>query len=208
MPTKPMRRAIADPNALEDAAAIIRAGGVVAIPTDTLYGLAVDPFNADAVARLFAAKGRPDDRAIPLIAADRPQIEQHIGPLTPAAARLAETFWPGPLTLLLAAPRAMAAAVSAGTGKVGVRVPDDRCARAICAAAGRPVTATSANVSGEPSTADPSDVERALGDRIMYLFDAGPTKGGPPSTIVDVSVAEPALVRAGAIGWEEIRKWL
>ena len=195
-------------DAIEEAAKWILLGEVVALPTDTLYGLAVDPFNAGAVARLFAAKGRPDDRAIPLIAADRGQVERHIGPLMPLAARLAEQFWPGPLTLLLPAPRAMAAAVSAGTGRVGVRVPDDRCARAICAAAGRPITATSANVSGAPATADPSDVERALGDRIMLLFDAGRTKGGAPSTIVDVTAAQPALVRAGAIQWEEIQRWL
>ena len=195
-------------DAIEEAAKWILLGEVVALPTDTLYGLAVDPFNAGAVARLFAAKGRPDDRAIPLIAADRGQVERHIGPLMPLAARLAEQFWPGPLTLLLPAPRAMAAAVSAGTGRVGVRVPDDRCARAICAAAGRPITATSANVSGAPATADPSDVERALGDRIMLLFDAGRTKGGAPSTIVDVTAAQPALVRAGAIHWEEIQRWL
>jgi len=195
-------------DAIEEAAKWILLGEVVALPTDTLYGLAVDPFNAGAVARLFAAKGRPDDRAIPLIAADRGQVERQIGPLMPLAARLAEQFWPGPLTLLLPAPRAMAAAVSAGTGRVGVRVPDDRCARAICAAAGRPITATSANVSGAPATADPSDVERALGDRIMLLFDAGRTKGGAPSTIVDVTAAQPALVRAGAIHWEEIQRWL
>jgi L-threonylcarbamoyladenylate synthase len=194
-------------DAIEEAAKWIRLGEVVALPTDTLYGLAVDPFNVQAVARLFAAKGRPDDRAIPLIAADRAQVEGHIGPLTGAAATLAETFWPGPLTLLLPAPRAMAAAVAAGTGKVGVRVPADRSARAICASVGRPVTATSANLSGEAPTANPSEVERALGDRIMLLFDAGPTAGGAPSTIVDVS-GTPTLVRAGAIAWEAIQKCL
>jgi len=207
-----VRRVFVDPeapqrDAIEEAAKWILEGEVIALPTDTLYGLAVDPFNAAAVARLFAAKGRPEDKGIPLIAADRAQIERHIGALTGSAARLAERFWPGPLTLLLLAPRAMAAAVSAGTGRVGVRVPDDRCARAICAAAGRPITATSANVSGAPATPSPDDVERSLGDRIMLLFDAGPTRGGPPSTIVDVSSAnsEPALVRAGAIAWNQIQ---
>jgi L-threonylcarbamoyladenylate synthase len=195
-------------DAIEEAAKWIVLGEVVALPTDTLYGLAVDPFSADAVARLFAAKGRAEDRAIPLIAADRGQVERHIGPLTPLASRIADRFWPGPVTMLLPAPRAMAPAVSAGTGKVGVRVPDDRCARAICAAAGRPVTATSANVSGEPATADPSEVEHALGDRIMFLFDAGPARGGAPSTIVDVTDAQPALIRAGAIAWEEIQRCL
>jgi L-threonylcarbamoyladenylate synthase len=87
-------------------------------------------------------------------------------------------------------------------------VPADRCARAICAAVGRPITATSANVSGQSPTADPSEVERTLGDRIAFLFDAGTTRGGAASTIVDVSGVEPALVRAGAISWEEIQACL
>src|SRR5439155_5959724 len=121
---------------------------------------------------------------------------------------LADRFWPGPLTLLLPAPRAMAAAVSARTGRVGVRVPADHCARAICAAVGRPVTATSANVSGAPAAADPNDVERTLGDRIALLFDAGPSRGGTPSTIVDLGGAAPAIVRAGAVSWEEIQACL
>jgi L-threonylcarbamoyladenylate synthase len=208
-----VRRVTVDPDApqrdaIEEAAKWIRAGEIVALPTDTLYGLAVDAFNADAVARLFAAKGRPEDRGIPLVAADRAQIEEHVAPLSGSGARLAERFWPGPLTLLLPAPRALAAAVSAGTGKVGVRVPADRCARAICAAVGRPITATSANISGEPATADPSEVERTLGDRIMFLFDAGPVRGGAPSTIVDVTTAEPTLVRAGAVSLDEIHACL
>jgi L-threonylcarbamoyladenylate synthase len=195
-------------DAIEEAAKWILAGAVVALPTDTLYGLAVDPFNAAAVARLFAAKGRPEDRGIPLIAADRAQVEQHLGPLIGSAARVAERFWPGPLTLLLPAPRALAAGVSAGTGRVGVRVPADKCARAICAAVGRPITATSANVSGEPATADPSEVERTLGASVTFLFDTGRSRGGAPSTIVDLNTVPPTLVRAGAISWDEIQACL
>ena len=208
-----MRRVLVDReapqrDAIEEAAKWILIGEIVALPTDTLYGLAVDPFSAAAVARLFAAKGRPEDRGIPLIAADRAQIDAHIGALTRTAARLAETFWPGPLTLLLPAPRALAAGVSAGTGRVGVRVPADACARAICAGVGRPITATSANVSGAPATADPDEVERTLGDRIVFLFDAGPTRGGAPSTMVDCSAGEATLVRAGAISWDRIQACL
>src|SRR5438046_1133353 len=131
-----MRRVAVDPgapqrDAIEEAAKWILLGEIVALPTDTLYGLAVDPFSVAAVARLFAAKGRPDDRGVPLVAADRAQIEQHLAPIAGSAARLADTFWPGPLTLLLPAPCALAARVSAGTGTVGVRVTADRCARAI-----------------------------------------------------------------------------
>jgi len=201
-------RAAPQRDAIEEAAKWIANGGVVAIPTDTLYGLAADPFAAAAVARLFDVKGRSADRALPLIASDAPQVLAHIGRLPPDAARLAGRFWPGPLTLLLAAPRALAAGVSGGTGKVGVRVPADVVARRICAAVGRPITATSANVSGEPATADPAEVERALGDRIDLLIDTGPAPGGAPSTIVDATGAAPVLVRAGALAWDEIQACL
>ncbi len=160
------------------------------------------------MARVFAVKGRPAARALPLIAADAAQVAAHLGRLPPDAERLAARFWPGPLTLLVAAPRALARDVAGGTGKVGVRVPADAVARAICAAVGRPITATSANVSGDAATADPADVERVFGDRIDLLIDTGRTPGGAPSTIVDATGAGPALVRAGAIPWDEIQAWL
>jgi L-threonylcarbamoyladenylate synthase len=195
-------------DAIEEAAAWILRGGVVALPTDTLYGLAVDPFRRDAVARLFAVKGRGAERAVPLIAADSAQVAAHLGPLSPVAARLAERFWPGPLTLLVAAPRLLVPEVTGGTARVGVRVPADAVARAVCQAAARPITATSANLSGQPATADPDEVERTLADRIDLLLDTGPTPGGAPSTIVDVTASEWRVVRAGAIPWDDIRTWL
>jgi L-threonylcarbamoyladenylate synthase len=201
-------RASPQRDAIDEAAMWIVRGGIVAIPTDTLYGLAADPFSAVAVARLFAVKGRSADRALPLIASDAEQVAAHIGRLSPDAARLAARFWPGPLTLLVAAPRALPTDVSGGTGKVGVRVPADDVARRICAAVGRPITATSANMSGEAATADPAQVERTLGDRIDLLIDTGPTPGGAPSTIVDATGATPVLVRTGALEWDEIQAWL
>jgi L-threonylcarbamoyladenylate synthase len=204
-----MRRVFVDPgspqrDAIQEAAHWILTGGVVALPTDTLYGLAADPFSAYAVARVFAAKGRGAERALPLIAADAAQVVAHLGALSPLATRLAQRFWPGPLTLLVAAPRGLAREVTGGTGKVGIRVPADDVARAVCAASGRPITATSANISGEPATSSPDEVERTLGDRIDLLIDAGPTRGGAASTIVDVTGAEPTLIRAGAISWQDI----
>jgi L-threonylcarbamoyladenylate synthase len=111
------------------------------------------------------------------------------------------------LTLQIPAPVALARDVTGGTGRVGVRVPAHAIARAICHAAG-PVTATSANRSGESATADPSEVERTLGGSVDMLIDAGPTRGGAPSTIVDVTGAAPRLVRAGAVSWEELQAWL
>jgi L-threonylcarbamoyladenylate synthase len=208
-----MRRVFVDPgapqrDAIDEAAKWIRAGSVVAIPTDTLYGLAADPFNTGAVARVFVVKGRAAARALPLIAADAAQIARHLGALPKMAMRLADHFWPGPLTMLMPAAAALAPDLSGGTGKVGVRVPADPIARAVCAACGYPVTATSANVSGEPAPATADEVERMLGDRIEFLLDGGPTRGGAPSTIVDVTDGEPRLVRAGAVSWDEIRAWL
>jgi L-threonylcarbamoyladenylate synthase len=208
-----MRRVFVDPeapqrDAIEEAAKWVGMGGLVAIPTDTLYGLAVDPFRADAVERLFDAKARPPDRAIPLIAADADQVSSAIGTLPPTGARLAERYWPGPLTLVVSAPRGLARRVTGDGATVGVRVPRHDVARAIARAFGRPITATSANLSGQPPTADPDEVEAALGERVDLLIDVGRTPGGPPSTIVDVTGDAPRLIRAGAVSWDEIRRWL
>lgn len=205
-----MRRVVVNParphrDAVQEAAKLIRAGAVVAIPTDTLYGLAANPFSAEAVLRVFEAKRRPPDRPLPMIAADIEQIATHVGALSKTAAALAARFWPGPLTLLMDAPRSIGPHVTAGTGRVGVRVPDSAVARAVCLAVGYPITATSANISDAPGSADPGVVEDTLGDRIALLLDGGSTPGGPASTIVDVTVDPPRLVRAGAISWEQVQ---
>jgi L-threonylcarbamoyladenylate synthase len=157
---------------------------------------------------VFTVKGRAADQGLPLIAADLAQVAACLGALSPAGDRLAAKFWPGPLTLLLPAPVALTRDVTGGTGHVGVRVPAHDIARAICRAAGHPITATSANRSGQPATADPAEVERTLGDSIDLLIDSGPTRGGLPSTIVDVTTPVARLVRAGAVPWDEIQAWL
>ena len=208
-----LRRVVVDPDrpdpaALDEAVWAIRAGGVVALPTDTLYGLAVDPFRAEAVARVFDAKQRPDDRPLPLIASDVKQVRDRLGHIPPLAERLVARFWPGPLTLLVPASPALDERVSAGTGKVGVRVPAHETARLLCRACRIPLTATSANLSGAPASADAEDIAHMLGDRIDVLIDAGRTPGGPPSTIVDTTGTELLLVRAGAISWDDIHACL
>jgi L-threonylcarbamoyladenylate synthase len=191
--------------ALAEAVAILRAGGVVAMPTDTLYGLAADPFSSEAVARVFAVKGRAAERAMPLVAADVDQIVSQIGPLSALARRLASTYWPGPLTLLVARPPTLPAEVAGGRDEIGVRVPAHAVARELCRACGRVLTATSANLSGEPPSSDPDEVERALGDGVDLLLDAGRTPGGAPSTIVDVTGHDVRLVRPGAISWDDVQ---
>jgi L-threonylcarbamoyladenylate synthase len=191
--------------ALAEAVAILQAGGVVAMPTDTLYGLAADPFSSEAVARVFAVKGRSTDRAMPLVAADVDQVVNQLGPLSELAQRLASKYWPGPLTLLVARPSSIPADVAGGRTEIGVRVPAHAVTRELCRVSGRLLTATSANLSGAPPSNDPDDIERALRTGVDLLLDAGRTPGGPPSTIVDVTGREVRLVRAGAIAWEDVQ---
>jgi L-threonylcarbamoyladenylate synthase len=205
-----MRRLIVDARApdrssLDEAAVVIQAGGVVAIPTDTLYGLAADPFSRRALARVFAVKGRDATEALPLIAADTGQVADWLGRLPEIGSRLASRFWPGPLTLVMARPSTLPAEAAGGRDSVGVRVPAHAVARRLCEICGRPLTATSANWSGQEPASEPDQVEAALGSRLDLLLDAGPAPGGAPSTIVDVRGAEPRLIRAGAISWEEVR---
>ena len=177
----------------------------MAIPTDTLYGLAADPWNSVAIAKVFTIKGRPDDRALPLVAANVDQVEQWLGEMSPMGRALAQRFWPGPLTLVMRAPGALAPAVTAGGTTVGVRVPAHAVTRALCAAFGRPVTATSANISGQAATDDPERVAETLGSGLDLLLDSGTTPGGPASTIVDLSHGEVRLIREGAVSWKDVK---
>jgi L-threonylcarbamoyladenylate synthase len=196
-----------DPTALAHAAATLREGGVVAIPTDTLYGLAADPWNSAAVTKVFTIKGRPDDRPLPLVAANVDQVEHWLGEMNPMARRLAQKFWPGPLTLVMRAPGALAPGVTAGGTTVGVRVPSHAVTRALCAAFERPVTATSANISGQAATDDPEKIVETLASGLDLLLDAGTTPGGPASTIVDLTQGEMRLIREGAVSWNDVKAW-
>jgi L-threonylcarbamoyladenylate synthase len=197
-----------DPAAIRLAADAVRDGRVVAYPTDTLYGLAVDPRRADAVARVFALKARAPDRALSLIAADVAQVEATLGPLGETERRLADACWPGPLTLVIRGPVTLAQEVTGADGTIAVRVPAHGVARALARAVAHPVTATSANRSGRDAHATPDEVAAALGDSIALLLDAGPTPGGPPSTIVGVNEGGARLLRAGAIPFARVLELL
>jgi L-threonylcarbamoyladenylate synthase len=185
------------------AVAVLRDGGVVAYPTDTLYGLAVDPRSAAAVAKLFAVKQREMGQALPLIAANEHQAEL-AGTFTPLGRRLARLFWPGPLSIVVASTDQVCAEVTAADGSIAVRVPDAEIARALAEALGFCITATSANLSGAPPTASPAVVRATLAGRVDYVLDAGDAPGGAPSTIVDVREPVPRLVRAGAVPWSRV----
>lgn len=188
---------------LAPAVAALRQGEVIAYPTDTLYGLGADPRDRRAVAALFAAKGRAEGHALPLIASDVAQVRE-VGVLSRHAERLASLFWPGPLTLVLQGVAQLADGVAARDSTVAVRVPDLAIARSLASQLAFPITATSANRSGEPATRYAADVATAFSKGIALLIDAGPTPGGTPSTIVDVTNDVPRLVREGAVAWNRV----
>ena len=192
------------PDDLVQAVSALGRGGVVAFPTETFYGLAVDPRSATAVKRVFEVKRRAPDQPLPLIASGVDQIIDHVGTMTPLAARLASCGWPGPLTLIIPASSLLCDDVHLSTGKVAVRVPADAVARALARSAGHAITSTSANISGHPPASTPEHVVASFGSGIDVLIDSGPTPAGLPSTIIDATGGVPVLVRAGAIPWERV----
>jgi L-threonylcarbamoyladenylate synthase len=198
------RRLPDDENGRGEAVATLRAGGLVAMPTDTVYGLGVALDAPDGLPRLFAAKGRPPDRAIVLLVADVEQAAS-VGDLSPAARVLAERFWPGGLTLVLArAPDArLPAALTGGAATIGVRLPNHDCPRSLARILG-PLPVTSANRSGRPDARDAAGVLEQLGERIDLVIDGGPARGGVPSTVVDCSGKLPRVLRVGAIAPAEL----
>jgi L-threonylcarbamoyladenylate synthase len=199
----PIEAGAPDAAALAHAVEVLKRGGVVAYPTDTFYGLAVDPRSEDAVGRLYAAKGRDASSAIPLIAASIEQA-QEAGILGDRDLRLARTFWPGPLTIVVPPRHGIAATVLGGGTTIALRVPAHAVARALAAAFGFCVTATSANRSGHPPAVTGADVAGAHDESIDLLLDAGAVTGGPPSTIVEMAPSGPRLVRAGAVAWNRV----
>ncbi len=188
---------------MREAAAVLRRGGVVAYPTETFYGLGALARDAGAVARLVRAKGRPEGKPLPLVAADLAAARE-VAVLEARAAELAARFWPGPVTLVVPARPGLPAEITAGTGTVGIRVPGSDVARALARAAGGAIVSTSANPSGSPPPACARELAADLRDRIDLVLDAGPVPGGLPSTVVTVDESGPRLVRAGAVPFEVI----
>ena len=194
-----------DPAAIERLAALLAGGGILGIPTDTLYGLAVNPQDDCAVARLFELKGRDASMAVPLVAADLSQVLTRVGRLTPLGQQLALRFWPGPLTLVINARRDLATGVRAADGSVAVRVPAHAVTRALARRFGAPLTATSANRSGQPAGHGcGSGRPRRSVTMSMSWSTPVPIRGGMPSTIVDVRDETPRLLRDGAIPWAAV----
>src|SRR3954468_9712453 len=206
-----MRRIVIDADhpsadAIAVAVDVLRAGGVVGFPTDTLYGLAVDPRRRDAVERLFALKGRDAIAAVPLVASS---LEQAVlaADFTEAERRAAAAFWPGPLSIVARANASIVRETLGGQTTVAIRVPAHEIARALARAFGFPITATSANRSGQAPSSSADDVARALSD-VDALLDGGPAPGGAPSTIIAIKEDGPILLREGAVPWDRVIKSL
>ncbi len=192
----------AQPDAIEQALRILRAGGLAAFPTDTVYGVGALAFDGPAVESIYAAKDRPVEKAIPILIADADDLDKVAADVPPMARILAARFWPGPLTLVVPKQPTLPEAVSA-TATVAVRIPDHPVARALLRAAG-PMAVTSANLSGQPSPVKAEEVMRQLNGRIPLVLDGGATPGGVPSTLVDCLGAEPVLLREGPLTKEQI----
>ena len=189
---------------LEEAAALLRSGEPVAFPTETVYGLGANAYDSAAVARIYAAKGRPSDNPLIVHVSDAAMLPALAADVCDAAARLAARFWPGPLTLVLPRTPAVPDAVTAGLGTVGVRVPAHPVARRLIALAGVPVAAPSANVSGRPSPTLARHVLEDLGGRVRLIVDGGACACGLESTVVDPQTL--TVLRPGGVTLEQLRE--
>ncbi|MBE9527719.1 MAG: threonylcarbamoyl-AMP synthase [Proteobacteria bacterium] len=191
-------------SALARAVEAIRAGGVVAYPTETFYALGVDPFNSAAVERLLKLKVRPDGKPISLIIKDACVLRTITPELSTVVLKLSRAFWPGPLTIVLRAVESIPEAITAGSGSVGVRVSSSPVAGRFAAELSTPITATSANPAGAAPPVTAKEVIDFFGSSIDVIIDGGTLPGAPASTVVDATGAKPEILRAGTIGAKEI----
>jgi L-threonylcarbamoyladenylate synthase len=188
-----------DPAAIDEAAAILRGGGLVAFATETVYGLGADATNPEAVARIFAVKGRPSNNPLIVHASDLVMVKSYVADWPATAATLARQFWPGPLTLVLPRFRSIPDLVTAGRDTVAIRIPAPLAARELIAATGRPIAAPSANRSSGISPTLASHVAEDLGEGVNLILDSGQTTVGLESTVLDLTTREPRILRPGPI---------
>jgi len=184
---------------LSRASGVLSSGGIVALPTETFYGLATDAFDPVALGRLKALKGKADDTPVLLLLADLRQVSQVASHLPELFDQLAARFWPGPLTLVLPAGSSVPREATGGRGTVAVRVPGLGVARRLAAALGRPVSGVSANRTGAPPCRTAGEVARVFPEGLEMILDGGPAPGGAASTILDLSVSPPRLLREGLL---------
>jgi L-threonylcarbamoyladenylate synthase len=189
---------------IDRAGAIIQSGGLVIFPTHGLYGIGADALNHAAVARVFGLKGRPADKPLLVLISRQDMLGQLTADVPPLAERLMQRFWPGRVTLVFNARPGLPTGLLSASGKIGVRWVAHPVAAALVTAVGRPITGTSANLSGEKGCACVDEIPQAVLDRVEMVLDAGLLAGGPGSTVVDVTGAEPVILRHGALTAEEL----
>jgi len=192
------------PDALAEGVRALRAGGIVALPTETFYGLAADPFLPGTLAAVNRLKEKDATSPILLLLADLAQAEPLMAGVPRAFASLA-AFWPGPLTLVVPASVAVPPEVSGGRGTVGIRVPGLALPRLLAQLLGRPITGVSANRTGRPAPTRAADVQAAFPEGLALILDGGTTAGAAPSTLVDLTAEPPRLLREGALAWAALR---
>ena len=203
-----MTTQILTPGEVAQAARLLAEGGLVAVPTETVYGLASDAFNEGAVLANYEAKGRPETKPLNVLVDGMSMVEAVCKAIPPDAYKLAEAFWPGPLTLILWGRGTLPAIVPAGGDTQGVRCPDHRDTLAVIRALGRPLACPSANLSGQPSPKRAGDVLTQLGGKIHAVLDGGPCSVGVESTILDLTVTPYRILRQGGLSREEIQRVL
>jgi len=184
---------------INEAARVIMAGGVVAVPTESFYGLAVNALDEKAVERLLAVKQRREDHPILILIHSAEELKKYVVRIPPVASRLIEAFWPGGLTIVFEAKPELPLPLTGGAGKIGVRLSSHPVPTALAKVAGVAITGTSANVTGEPPCESPEDVLRSLGSQVDVILDGGRTAGGKGSTVLDVTVSPPAILREGMV---------
>ena len=195
------------PRLLSQAVQILRDGGVVAFPTDTVYGVGVDPLQPEAVRRLYRIKGRPDNKPIAILVGSIADVERVAQTPSGAFSRLADRFWPGGLTLIVEA-RDLPPEITAGGHTVGVRMPNHPLTLQLLRSFGGPIATTSANRSGAPPATSAEEVDAQLGDRVNLIVDGGDTITKVASTVLDLSVSHPQILRHGGISEESLMECL
>ena len=193
---------------IKQAVAILKNGGLVSYPTDTVYGLGACMTDTKAVDRIFQVKGRPKGMALPVLLADVTQIKDIVISVPPIAQRLADEFFPGALTIILPKSDYMPDIITGGGRTVAFRIPDHPVPLALIRGLGKPIVGTSANLSGQPSALTAMEVQAQIGDKIDMVIDGGKCPGGIESTVIDLSGERPVIRRQGAISVERLRKIL
>ena len=197
-----------DESLITKAVQILKRGGVIAYPTETFYGLGADGHNEKAIEKIFLIKGRDSTNPLSVIIGDLAHLRDLVREIPEGAVRLMEAFWPGALTLVFRASLSVTPRLTAGTGKIGVRISSHPIATALAKALHQPLTATSANPSGAGECTSAYEVLECLGNQIDAVIDGGLTSGGAGSTIIDITTHPPLILREGAISPVVIRKTL